>query len=79
MLVIEEFFDITLLHSGEFVIKNDILNLVFFAVLLDFFEFTCPDIGGFLQSVKPLDEFVASVCEEIRTKTFRKEEKKEEK
>ena len=34
------------------------------------------------EGVKPLDEFVAAVCEEIRTKEFRqetKEEKKEEK
>ena len=31
------------------------------------------------EGVKPLDEFVAQVCEEIRTKEFRKDEKKEEK
>ena len=60
--IFDNAFDITLLHRGELVIKNNIVDLVFLAVLGDFFQFAAADIGGVVGLIDPLDEFFVTHC-----------------
>ena len=61
--------DITLLHSGEFVVEDAVANIVIFAILLNFSKFTTSYIGGLFRFVDPLDEFLIT----YRTCGFGKE------
>ena len=55
-------FDITLLHSGKFVVEDAVAYVIFFTILLYFSKFTASDIGCFFGFVHSLDKFPVSFC-----------------
>ena len=52
----DDLFYIPLLHAGEFVVEDDVLDLVLHAVFLDFFQFARADVGGLVRPVHALGE-----------------------
>ena len=57
---LDDLFDVALLGAGEFVIENDILDLILFAVFLDLFELSRADVGGLVRPVHPLQEHLVA-------------------
>ena len=56
----DDFFDVSLLGAGQFVVEDDILDLVLFAIVFYFIQFSCADIGCLVGTVHALHEgFVA--------------------
>ena len=55
-------FDVALLHAREFIVKDDVLNLVLLAVFLDFLQFSGADIGSLVRAVQPLGEHFVREC-----------------
>ena len=51
-----DLFNVALLHTREFVIENDVLYFVFFAVLLNLIQFSRADVRGLVGPVQPLGE-----------------------
>ena len=56
----DDLLDITLLRTGKFIVEDDILNLVLFAIGLDFLKFSRADVGCLVGAVHPLHEHLVA-------------------
>ena len=57
---LDDLLDVALLRPREFVIENDVLNLVLNAVFLDFLKFSRADVSGLVGAVHPLHEHLVA-------------------
>ena len=55
-------FDVSLLHPGEFIVEDDVFDLVLAAVLLDFLQFPRADIRRLVRAVQALGEEFIALC-----------------
>ena len=53
---------VALLHAREFIVKDDVLNLVLLTVFLDFLQLSGTDIRGLVRAVQPLGEHFVREC-----------------